>query len=497
MLQRIENTEKEADLFDTITFVEPPATQSERVALLWKRGVLLEASGSSDDARQTWIALLSLEPSHLGALNRLGGLLAAAGENGLAREVFAEAVARHPADPMSRVNLANVLIKNDAHEEARLHLEDALRVDADFRPAHAGLAFVLNRLGKTELAMRHGRIAFQGQPLVEARYRGDAEPIRVLELISTRGGNVRIQNFLSDHIFQRYLVTAEFYDPTVPLPEHQLVVNAIGDADVAGAALAGAEAVLARTTAPVINRPAAVLATGRASVAGRMSAVPGVVTARTATVSRGLLESPQAEAALGRLGFGFPLLFRSPGFHGGEHFLRLDSAAELPTALDSLPGRELLAIEYLDARSNDGKIRKYRVMTIDGLLYPLHCAVSSNWKIHYFSAEMADNAMHRAEDAAFLADMPMVLGTRVMAALSAIQNALGLDYGGIDFGIHRNGDLLLFEANATMVILPPGAEAKWDYRRPAVERVCRAVHAMLIGRAGRGETVSVAHAQSL
>jgi glutathione synthase/RimK-type ligase-like ATP-grasp enzyme len=269
-------------------------------------------------------------------------------------------------------------------------------------------------------------------------------------------------------------------------------VNAIGDSDIAGPALVGAEALLAHSTAPVINPPSAVMATGRAAIAQRMSAMPGVVTARTETVSKVLLDSPQAEAALSRLGFGFPLLLRSPGFHGGEHFLRLDSSEELPAALESLPGQELLVIQYLDARSDDGKIRKYRVMTIDGRLYPLHCAVSSNWKIHYFSAEMVDNAEHRAEDAAFLADMPTVLGPRVMAALYEIQNALGLDYGGIDFGIHRNGDLLLFEANATMVILPPGAEAKWDYRRPAVERVCRAVHAMLMDRAAPGEAVSAA-----
>jgi hypothetical protein len=85
-----------------------------------------------------------------------------------------------------------------------------------------------------------------------------------------------------------------------------------------------------------------------------------------------------------------------------------------------------------------------------------------------------------------------------MAALHAIQAALNLDYGGIDFGIGRDGNLLLFEANATMVILPPGAEAKWDYRRPAVERVCRAVHTMLMERAGRNETVSIAeHGQRI
>ncbi len=140
-------------------------------------------------------------------------------------------------------------------------------------------------------------------------------------------------------------------------------------------------------------------------------------------------------------------------------------------------------MQYLDARGPNGKFRKYRVMMIDGRLYPLHCAVSHHWKIHHFSAEMEDYPEHRAEDAAFLGDMPAVLGPRVMAALEAIQAVLSLDYGGIDFGVYADGDLLLFEANAAMVILPTVEDARWDYRRPAVERVGRAVHRLLVARA--------------
>jgi glutathione synthase/RimK-type ligase-like ATP-grasp enzyme len=456
---------------------------SKRIARLWKKGLAFELAGRDKETRDNWIALLELEPTHLGALNRLGGLLARASENYLAREVFSEAVARHPADAMSRVNLANLLIKNDQFGQARAHLEEALAIDPNFDPAHAGLAFVLSRLNEPELAARHGRIAFRQQCIVGAPYRGDGEPIPVLELISTRGGNIRVEAFLSDRIFQRYLVAAEFYDPAMPLPPHRLVVNAIGDADLSGAALVGATALLANTTAPVINPPSAVMATGRAAIAQRLKAVDGVRTARTEMVDRELLAAPDAAARLAEFGFAFPLLLRSPGFHGGEHFLRLESPEELPQALEALPGHELLAMEYLDARGLDGKYRKYRVMMIDGQLYPLHCAVSRHWKIHFFSADMADSPEHRAEDAAFLADMPTVLGPRVMAALHSIQSALGLDYGGIDFGVDRQGNLLVFEANATMVILPPGSDAKWDYRRPAVERVCRAVHAMLMARA--------------
>ena len=176
-------------------------------------------------------------------------------------------------------------------------------------------------------------------------------------------------------------------------------------------------------------------------------------------------------------------MLRTPGFHGGKHFLRVETFAGLPAALGELPGPNLTVIQYLDAGARDGKTRKYRVMMIDGKLYPLHAAISSHWKIHYFSAEMADHAEHRAEDARFLENMSGVLGPRAMAALDAIQKTLGLDYGGIDFGINERGEVLLFEANATMVIPPPDADQRWDYRRAAVERISKAVEKMLMDRA--------------
>jgi glutathione synthase/RimK-type ligase-like ATP-grasp enzyme len=269
-----------------------------------------------------------------------------------------------------------------------------------------------------------------------------------------------------------------FYDPKVPLPPHQVVFNAIGDADLDAPSLVAAQSIVALTTAPVINLPAAVLATGRADHA-RLSRLPGVVLPGTATLPRELLTSPEAAATVARYGFGFPLLVRTPGFHTGRHFLRVESPEALAGAVAELPGRELTVIEFLDARGADGKVRKYRVMMIDGALYPLHVAISSHWKIHYFTAEMAERADHRAEDAAFLEHMPEVLGPRAMQALALIQSTLGLDYAGIDFGLSATGDLLLFEANATMVVNPPEPGERWAYRRPAVERILAAVRRML------------------
>jgi hypothetical protein len=98
---------------------------------------------------------------------------------------------------------------------------------------------------------------------------------------------------------------------------------------------------------------------------------------------------------------------------------------------------------------------------------------------------MADKPDHRLEEASFLSDMPAALGDKAIAALEQIRDALGLDYGGIDFGLGPDGDLLLFEANATMVITPPGPDERWAYRRAAIGKILDAVVAMIMQKSAQ------------
>ena len=456
------------------------ASDPGAVSPRFERACLLAEMGRTPEARDAYLDLLAREPSHRLALNNLGTVLHSAGHRTAARTAYAEAVARHPGDPMSHVNLGNVLHESGDFSSAREHYETALRLDPGHAEAHQGLANVLAELGDEERAQWHRRKAFEGRPALELPYRGAAPPVSLLLLVSSRGGNIPTRNLLDDRVFQIFVVLPEFFDPKVPLPPHQVVFNAIGDADRAAPALAAAQSVVALTAARVINQPAAVLATGRADHA-RLSRLPGVVAPATVSLPRELLSSPDAAATVARHGFRYPLLLRTPGFHTGRHFLLVENPAALAAAVAALPGRELTVIEFLNARAADGKVRKYRVMMIGGELYPLHVAISSHWKIHYFTADMAERADHRAEDARILENIPEVLGPRAMEALAHIQATLGLDYAGIDFGLSATGDLLLFEANATMVVNPPEPGERWAYRRPAVERIFAAVHIMLTG----------------
>jgi hypothetical protein len=122
-------------------------------------------------------------------------------------------------------------------------------------------------------------------------------------------------------------------------------------------------------------------------------------------------------------------------------------------------------------------------MFIGEAILPLHLAISRDWKVHYLSADMAENDANRAEDAAYLADLPGMLGERVMYGLNAIRTALGLDYAGIDFGINADGDVVVFEANATMIVPVPKSDPRWNYRRPAVERIHTLTRNLIASRA--------------
>jgi Tetratricopeptide repeat len=468
-----------------------PHSEDETLATEIERAALFGALDRRQDAQQAFIDILRRWPTNFSALNEFGALLAGQGAIDAACRVYAEAILHHPDNPMGHVNLANLLLRANKHEQARAHYEAALRADPDHAQAHQGLGAVLADNGDRDRAREHFRKGFAGHAISTLPYRGSGPPVRLLQLVSSGGGNIPTAPFLDDCIFLTSVIVADHLDPSASLPPHQLIFNAIGDADLCEGALEAAIRLIARSSAPVINDPRAVMKTGRISNAARLAALPGVVTPKTLSVARDILAGPDGAGWIADHQFRFPLLLRSPGYHTGRNFILVEEEVELAAAAASLPGSELLVIEYLDARGSDGSARKYRVMMIAGQIYPLHLAISRNWKVHYFTSDMADQPDHRAEELAFLSDMPLVLGDKAMVALTQIRDALGLDYAGVDFGLNADGDLLLFEANATMVIAAPDPDPRWAYRRAAITGIIGTVVVMIRERAaGAGQAAN-------
>jgi glutathione synthase/RimK-type ligase-like ATP-grasp enzyme len=406
--------------------------------------------------------------------------------------VYSEAITHHPINPTGHINLANLLLRGGDLVGARSHYETAIRLNPDHPQAHQGLGAVLSGFGDHSSAKSHFQKGFGNHFISTLPYRGTKPPISVLLLVSSGSGNIPTASFLDDRLFMTSVIVADFLHPSAPLPSHRLVFNSIGDADLCKPALEAAARLMKRTSAPIINDPLAVFKTGRIANARRLRALQGVRTPRMIAMPRSVLTGLDGGVIISGHGFTFPLLLRSPGFHTGQNFVLVESATELLNAVTSLPGDNLLVIEYLDARSNDGNARKYRVMIIDGRIYPMHLAISRQWKVHYFTADMADYADYRSEEAAFLNDMPKIIGKKAVTALEKIGNELGLDYGGIDFGLGPAGDVLLFEANATMVVNPPDLNEQWAYRRPAVTKILDAVSIMILDKAADTSKYNVA-----
>jgi Tetratricopeptide repeat len=457
-----------------------------------ERAGLLREQGAFAEAKRDYLEIIRCRPTDFGALNDFGTLVLRAGYKDAARSLFSEAVRHHPDNPMGRVNLANLLLFIGEQEEARAQFEAALRVDPDHIHAHRGMGNLLASIGDEAGARRHRDRGFRNHSLTTLPYRGDGPPIALLLLVSAAGGNIPVGTIIDDRCFQTTVLVTEYCDPKTPLPPHDLVFNSIGDADLCAEGLVAAAAIVARTSAPVINHPDAVRRTGRLSNVERLRGLPNVIVPRMLRLPRRELGGNAATGTVTANGFAFPVLARAPGFHTGRHFVRAETPQELAAAVADFPGEDVWLIEQLDARDGGGMFRKFRAMFVDRQMYPLHLAISRHWKVHYFRADMAQSATNRAQDGLFLDDMAKFIGPRGMAALERINDVLGLDYGGIDFAVNAQGDILLFEANATMVMIPLAADEKWAYRRPAFDKVFAAVHAMLLDRSMRGSARSAA-----
>jgi glutathione synthase/RimK-type ligase-like ATP-grasp enzyme len=441
-------------------------------------GMLEQARGFLDRgevarAKELYLKLLLHDRHHHDGMLGLAEVFIAVEDFASARVVLAEAVARHPVSSRACSALGSVLLELDDLGGARDAFAASLRIDPAQRKAWAGLGVVFERTGDLADADRAWREAFRGGSPAISTYRGEGEPIRVLVLRSAVDGNIPLKAVLDDRIFAWITLFVESFSESMILPPHAVVFNAVGNADLRTRALDKAEAVLRTTAAPVINHPTAVRHTGRVQVADRLRDIPGLVAPRMLVRRR--------DAVTGDLGLGWPFLVRSLGFHTGEHFVKVEDPAHVAGAVEGLPGDPLLAIEYLDTRGEDGVFRKYRVLTIDGRLYPLHLATSHEWKVHYFTAD--HGAQFRAKEQAFLENMESVIGGDAAAALQRAAAELAFDYGGIDFALDRDNRVVVFEANPTMAIVPPSAHPDHAYRRIAADRAIAAARAMIIHRA--------------
>lgn len=236
-----------------------------------------------------------------------------------------------------------------------------------------------------------------------------------------------------------------------------LVTEAVKNRDI----LDNIRKVLRRTTARVINPPDAVLNTTREKVARALSGIDNLIAPATLRIAPDT-SLTTVQQLLERAGITPPMIVRRSGTHRGESIVTVDSINALEDAL--APDHEHIITKLVDFSSADGLYRKYRVFFIGKQIVLRHMLVSDYWNVHAADRQrfMTPRPKLVAEERA-LFETADPFPEQVRQALRTVATRMPLDFFGMDFGITANGQVVLFEANATMSFFPYSADPRFDY----------------------------------
>ncbi|HEY5007032.1 MAG TPA: tetratricopeptide repeat protein, partial [Caulobacteraceae bacterium] len=423
----------------------------------------------------------SIDPSRAATQLTLGAAYAEADRADAAERSLKAALALDPGLAAAHASLGSVYLRADDKMRAERCSRQALALDPDMLVAHQNLASLLAEQGRPTEAKRHRDRAYRGRNLfVEPAPR---PRLTVLMPTTAESGNVPLDHLMRRDRFSRLRWVVEYADPdqAQALPPYDLVFNAIGDPDLAGSTAAPMQRFLEVCKRPVLNPPDAVMRTRRDAAPALLGQIDGVFVPAVARISAADIERLGLAGAIEQAGLEFPVLVRPLGSHGGKGLRLVDAAmTELEAPQTSV---DHYATVFHDYRSPDGYFRKYRIVFIDRRPYPYHLAISRDWLVHHESARMGGDAARRAEEQRFIDDPHAVLGAAAMAAIGEIGRRLDLDYGGIDFSVLPDGRVLVFEANATMLVHPEAHDGVFAGKNRAVAAITEAFEAMLVAAA--------------
>jgi tetratricopeptide (TPR) repeat protein len=435
-------------------------------------------TGKPQDAIAYYLEALKLEPRHWATRSNLVQALTATKQYIIAKALLLELLGERPQEAALHHQLGKVHYELEEVQDAITRFEKAIALNPRDADSLYWIGGIKQRSGDNAAAQVAYAQAARIQPLIRRPAIKSPPDFRVLALYAPFGGNTPTEYLFknADHDTDTLAIFENnSYDPGAFGQGVDVVVNLISDVDQAGAMLPLAAYLVERLGKPTINDPRKIERTTRDMVAELLMGIDGCRIPRICRQQAGTgLSAESLRAALPQA---TSILARPVGTHGGDDFDKIDGAEQLAAYLGKHADTDRYFIEYADYRSADGFFRKYRFIFVDGEILPYHLAICDNWKVHHVNTDMANQVWMQDEEAKFLNDPTRVFNERHYRALRKIQARIGLEYFGIDCTVDTNGDLLVFEVNASMLVHDDNAE--FPYKNPAVHRIKAAFAAML------------------
>jgi tetratricopeptide (TPR) repeat protein len=436
-------------------------------------------TGKPQEAIALYLQALTLKPGHWPSRTNLVQALMATRQYPVAKQLLMELLEERPQDGGLHNRLGKLYYELKEPEAGMECFRQAVVLNPRDSDSIYWIGGIKQELGDIRAAEAAYAEAARIQPLISRPAAKFPADFRVLALYAPFAGNLPSGYLFLDAAYDTdtlALFASGEYDVERLSQNVQVLVNLISDADQADAVLPLAADLANRFGKPTVNDPRKIQRTTRNAVAALLEGIPDCRIPKTLRQQAGTdLAAATLQAALS---FPATILVRPVGTHGGDDFEKIDDAAEQLTAvLAHRPDTDRYFIEYIDYCSADGYFRKYRFIFVEEQILPYHLAIADGWKVHRDSTDMVNQRWMQQEEEAFLGNPTAVFNSGHYRVLREIRQRIGLEYFGIDCGLDRSGNLVVFEVNASMLVHDQNQD--FPYKTPFVHRIKSAFDEML------------------
>jgi len=279
------------------------------------------------------------------------------------------------------------------------------------------------------------------------------------------------------------LYVGEELPPLQKIPDHDIAIIAVSELDRNSKALTLIEKLLPKLKSPLINNPLNIKRLARDKISRSIENSDAIEIPLTLRYTKTQLLSDNSlygHVESTKYNIDFPIIIRPVDSHAGQGLEKITHHSQLSHYLADTKNNHFFVAKYIDYQDADRQYRKYRVMFIDKKPFIAHMAISDHWMIHYLNAGMLESAEKRFIEAQVIGNFEQDFAKRHQRAFEQLNQAVDLEYFGIDCAETKEGKLLVFETCASLNIHAMDCEKTFPYKKPQMQKIFDAFLQMLI-----------------
>lgn len=174
----------------------------------------------------------------------------------------------------------------------------------------------------------------------------------------------------------------------------------------------------------------------------------------------------------------YPLIVRTVYEQEARNMTLVHNRAELEDAIRALERAQFYIVGYLEQRHEHGCYRRIRAAFVDGQPIVIRADYAREWIVRsrfIMSLQTYHDHPDLLEKADAIIRTPRAeLGEKAMCVLGTIGRRIPLEIFGMDFDVDDGGNVIFFEANATMGLMTPAPDP-FPYPPEATQRLSEAL----------------------